>query len=471
MTSGLAPKKIILASPWIFTAAVGILLGIVLIFAVDNLRREEQRLTENLFSRGQEVIRMVEVGARSTAMRMAAPDPLHFQHLLEQTDGEESILYVAVVDQRGQVLAHSNPELVGDLLPFPLPPEGPAPNLDQVRPGPAAHRLLPATDSTPEIFEVYAPFTPWAGRGRHWRNLRERNLLPPQMGRMMNSSPPLFTDSQFRLILVGLDMSGGKEVINRNRRHIFFISLALLLAGIGGWTALLALQGYRKEMEREVQRHEHLVSLGKMAAGVAHEVRNPLSSIKGLATLLGQRFPAGDRDQDTARLLIDEVERLNRSIGELLNYARPLPLKRQPVNLNLLLESSLKLVAADAQALRVKLDFSPNPELPQPRLDPDRITQVLLNLYLNALQAMPGGGVLRVRAAADSEGHIRLTISDNGIGIPQPDLTKVTDPYFTTKPDGSGLGLAMVQKIIDEHGGKITITSRENQGTEVTISL
>ncbi|MFH7320953.1 ATP-binding protein [Desulfurivibrio sp. D14AmB] len=489
----LAPQKFILASPWIFTAAVAILLGIILVFAVDNMRREQRQATESLFNRGQAVIRLVEAGTRSTMMRMAFPDPLQFQHLLEQTGQEESILYIAVVDHRGLILAHSDPELVGTQLPFSLPgQEGfPAANGEPPFPSPApAYRLLTETAFPARVFEVYAPFNPLA-RGRHWREQAELNQAQrPRMGHMgmgpMGSGgrlgqegvgtegiPAIFARGELRLILVGLDMKAEEAVINRNRRHIFFISLALLLAGIGGWTALLAIQGYRKEMEREVQKHEHLVALGKMAAGVAHEVRNPLSSIKGLATLLGNRFPADDPDRDTARLLVSEVERLNRSIGELLDYARPLPLNRRPCDLNQLLQNSLKLVAADAKALKVELEFTAAPQLPTADLDPDRITQVLLNLYLNALQAMPQGGVLRVRAEATGggAGRVRLVISDTGQGIAPADLPRITDPYFTTKPDGSGLGLAMVRKIIDEHGGQMTIASREHQGTTVTITL
>ncbi|MFU8818219.1 MAG: ATP-binding protein [Desulfurivibrio sp.] len=490
----LAPQKFILASPWIFTAAVGILLGIILVFAVDNMRREQRQLTENLFNSGQGVIRMVEAGTRSTMMRMAAPDPLQVQHLIEQTGEEQSILYIAVVDRRGLILAHSDPELVGATLPFPLPGQTAAATggTEPAAVTTPAYRLLTETGFAPRVFEVYAPFNPLAARGRHWREQRGSDQLqrprgghmgpmgpmgpasrPGQAGAEPEPTSALFAEPHDRLILVGLDMSAEEAVISRNRRHIFFISLALLLAGIGGWTALLAIQGYRKEMEREVQKHEHLVTLGKMAAGVAHEVRNPLSSIKGLATLLGNRFPAGDRDHDTARLLVNEVERLNRSIGELLDYARPLPLNRRLCDLNRLLQNSLKLVAADADALKVRLELTPAPALPPFALDPDRITQVLLNLYLNALQAMPQGGVLRVRAEAapDAAGRIRLVISDDGCGIAEADLPRITDPYFTTKPDGSGLGLAMVQKIIDEHGGKMTIESREHQGTRVTLTL
>ncbi|TBV83456.1 MAG: hypothetical protein EYX74_01460 [Desulfobulbaceae bacterium] len=146
-----------------------------------------------------------------------------------------------------------------------------------------------------------------------------------------------------------------------------------------------------------VQRHERLVALGKMAAGVAHEIRNPLSSIKGLATLLGSRFSEKEQEYEAAGLLISAVARVDRSIGELLNYARPRPLNRRATMLNELLANSVKLIAADAQSLGVDLDYRPETQdfpVPPLLIDADRITKALLNLYLNSLQAVPTGGRL-----------------------------------------------------------------------------
>ncbi len=231
-----------------------------------------------------------------------------------------------------------------------------------------------------------------------------------------------------------------------------------------------------KKLEKEVQRHDRLVVLGKMAAGVAHEVRNPLSSIKGFATLLGSKFKKGSEEQEAANLLVHEAERLNRSITELLNYARPTPLRIAPVDLEKILGDSLKLVSTDAAALGIDIHLEVKPALAgmtsKVRVDPDRLNQVLLNLYLNAMQAMGNGGVLTVSADFEKEtGIVKIVVRDSGSGIPADLLDRVMDPYFTTKADGTGLGLAMVHKIIDEHGGAIRFASREGQGTEVTITL
>ncbi len=143
-----------------------------------------------------------------------------------------------------------------------------------------------------------------------------------------------------------------------------------------------------KRLEKEIQRHDRLVALGKMAAGVAHEVRNPLSSIKGFATLLGSKFKDGSQEHEAADLLVQEAERLNRSITELLNYARPTPLRKESVDLGEIVDQGLKLISSDAQVLGVKTSLDVEPDLPAISVDKDKINQVLLNLYLNGLQAM-----------------------------------------------------------------------------------
>lgn len=227
-----------------------------------------------------------------------------------------------------------------------------------------------------------------------------------------------------------------------------------------------------KNLEEKIRRQDRLVALGKMAAGVAHEVRNPLSSIKGFAALLGSRFSEQSEEKQAAKLLINEVERLNRSISELLTYARPQPLQLSEFAIGPFIDDSLRLIQSDAKVLGVEL--SAEIDLPRPTvmLDRDRLNQVLLNLYLNSLQAMEKGGRLTVRVSQrERPDRIEIRVSDTGSGIKNELLERVTDPYFTTKPGGSGLGLAMVHKLIDEHGGSLRISSREGEGTTVSISL
>jgi len=230
-----------------------------------------------------------------------------------------------------------------------------------------------------------------------------------------------------------------------------------------------------KRLEKEVQRHDRLVALGKMAAGVAHEVRNPLSSIKGFATLLGSRFKEGSREHEASNLLVQEAERLNRSISELLNYARPAALRKEAVDLGEIVDLSLKLISSDAKALGVNISLSVEPDLPLISVDKDKVNQVLLNLYLNGLQAMEqsaAGKELKVSVSHNTEENVLvLEVLDTGCGIPQDELDKVLDPYFTTKSDGTGFGLALAYKIIDEHRGSIRFSSIVGKGTTVTVSL
>jgi len=224
-----------------------------------------------------------------------------------------------------------------------------------------------------------------------------------------------------------------------------------------------------------VRRQDRLAALGKMAAGVAHEVRNPLSSIKGFATLLGSKFKPGSKEQHAAELLVNEAERLNRSITELLNYARPIPLQKARIKVEQFLADSLQLIRADAETLGVSIVLEVSPDLPEIALDPDRMNQVLLNLYLNGLQAMESkghGGILKVVAKQGAQATgIDICISDTGEGISAEHLDQILDPYFTTKPKGTGLGMAIANKIVDEHHGAIGFVSRKGEGTTVTISL
>jgi two-component system sensor histidine kinase HydH len=227
-----------------------------------------------------------------------------------------------------------------------------------------------------------------------------------------------------------------------------------------------------RRLQQEVERTKRLASLGSLAAGVAHEIRNPLSSVKGFATYFREKLKDSPQDRDTATTMIQEVERLDRVIGQLLEFARPSTLKIKPVRVTDLIRHSLKLIEGDARTkgVEVKADLPAN--LPQALMDADRMNQVLLNLYLNAIQAMDGGGVLQVTVSRDDSRKLTtITVSDNGRGIEAADQERIFDPYFTTKADGTGLGLAIVHKILDAHGGSIKVRSQKGAGTTVTMTL
>ncbi|MBW2208234.1 MAG: PAS domain S-box protein, partial [Deltaproteobacteria bacterium] len=227
-----------------------------------------------------------------------------------------------------------------------------------------------------------------------------------------------------------------------------------------------------RRLEQEVERSRRLAAIGNLAAGVAHEIRNPLSSIKGFATYFRERFKDEPQDQNTADTMIQEVERLDRVIGQLLEFARPSGLKIRPVRVDELIEHSLRLVESDARTGGVEVTSTVPADLSPIAMDADRMNQVLLNLYLNAIQAMNKGGTLGVEVTRDEQSkQTRITVADTGPGIDPSDQERIFDPYFTTKPAGTGLGLAIVHKIMEAHGGDVDVYSASNTGTMVTLIL
>lgn len=229
--------------------------------------------------------------------------------------------------------------------------------------------------------------------------------------------------------------------------------------------------GEVRRLQDEIRRKEKLAAIGGLAAGVAHEVRNPLSSIKGIASYFSGKFADDSEDKEMAGVMIEEVDRLSRVISELLEFARPAKLTRKPSNVNELLKHSARLVQQEATAKNVRIQLNLTPDTVEAKVDPDRLIQCFLNLYLNALQAMEKGGQLMIVSSIKRSGNVAVDIRDNGSGISTDDLSKIFDPYFTTKPKGTGLGLAIVQKIIEAHHGQVKVRSAIGQGTVFSITL
>lgn len=226
-----------------------------------------------------------------------------------------------------------------------------------------------------------------------------------------------------------------------------------------------------RRLQDEIRRKEKLAAIGDLAAGVAHEIRNPLSSIKGIASYYKGKFADGSEDKEMAGVMVEETDRLNRVISELLEFARPSKLNLKLSDLNELLKHSALLVQQEAAAKNIQIHLNLTSGSVETEVDPDRLTQCFLNLYLNALQAMKNGGQLAVASATNNDGSVSIDIKDNGSGIPADDLGKIFDPYFTTKPKGTGLGLAIVHKIVEAHQGQIKARSIIGQGTIFSIIL
>jgi two-component system sensor histidine kinase HydH len=238
-----------------------------------------------------------------------------------------------------------------------------------------------------------------------------------------------------------------------------------------GQVLILRDLGEVRRLQDEVRRKEKLAAIGGLAAGVAHEIRNPLSSIKGLASYFKNKFEENSDDKEAAGVMIQEVDRLNRVISELLEFARPTQLNPKSTDINELLEHSVRIIQQEATTKGVTIKLNLSQQQLFAEIDSDRFSQCLLNLYLNAFQAMDNGGQLTIENFITEESLIKIEIKDTGSGIHNEELNKIFDPYFTTKTQGTGLGLAIVHKIIEAHRGEIKVRSVPGHGTVFTIII
>ncbi len=226
------------------------------------------------------------------------------------------------------------------------------------------------------------------------------------------------------------------------------------------------------DLKQEIERSRRLAAVGKLAAGVAHEIRNPLSSIKGFATYFKERYKDVEGDGRTADIMVQEVERLNRSVTQLLEFAKPVSVVARKVPLKDLIDHSVKLVTHDLSQHNIHIKTDILTPMEWVTTDPDRVNQILLNLYLNAIQAMEKGGNLHVIVSETRKGRaIAIEVKDTGKGISPEDLEHIFDPYFTTRSDGTGLGLAMVHSAVEAMGCEIFVSSQEGEGTQFILTI
>ncbi|HOV85746.1 MAG TPA: ATP-binding protein [Syntrophobacteraceae bacterium] len=547
-------------SPWILLGSVCILAGILLILGVKNIHREKEFVERALLSEANVLIRSIEAGSRTGMMGMGWGRRQH-QMLLEETAQQSDVLYVALVNPRGQVVAHSDPRQVGSVLPLEFP-----------RQGETSYRFL---HKEPKSFEVARAYQPW------FRQRGRRGGESCEVGSSSGKDMDLY-------ILVGLDPGPLEEAQRQDLQHTLVLFSVMFLVGAAGFVSLVWAHHYRtarcslkdiqaftstlvnqmpvglvatdlegrieraneaarnllrpgggsvegnireypsflpvvqrlgneqemveqeilcgssgrepvpllvnaahirdgegrkagfvflladmrnvKQLEEQLRRNERLAGLGRLAAGVAHEIRNPLSSIKGFATILAGRSGEDERSHKIAHAMVQEVERLNRVVTELLDFARPTELHKRPTACRELIENSLRLVEGDAGKQGVRVESRVEPGDLEVELDPDRFSQVLLNLYLNAIEAMETGGTLRVEVLREAQAAV-FRITDTGSGIFPESLPHVFDPYFTTKPRGVGLGLANVHKFVEAHGGEVEVESTPGRGTRFAVRL
>lgn len=595
MKKWLSRPKFIYVSPWLLAAATGLLVLIVVTFAVSNIQREKRLMLNAMLQKAATLHRVIRSGARASYISdlrrgIWKPDPWqdHVQRIVDHLSDDPDLSFITVVDDKGMVFAHSRHDMCGQQLELELPEDLRIKN----HKGPFIYRVV-REKKFGRFFEVirsFTPFQPILPRiPLSLQELHKRFSMPFGFGSFRK-------DSRAYYLIVALDMKGYDRALGRLRFQVVMLSLAMLLVGVGGWLSLAAVQGYRvsrkalheikaftgllvsklpvgiiatdtrgrittwnhaiaqligveatqaigkktkellppmlagffstsgvhsdssdeqsgrevrlvvlgdevvlnchhlvisdrtgepegevllisnmtdlKNLEKKMRETERLAAVGRMAAGVAHEVRNPLSSVKGLALLLQGKFPPKSNEHETATLLIQEVERMNRTISELLSFARPTALNLTNVDVGELLERQVRLMEADAasEGITFTLDLAENLQLIT--ADQDRLNQVFINILLNAVQAMTAGGEIIVSACANMNSKIiTISFADTGSGMKKETLKQVFFPYFTTRTNGTGIGMALSQKVIADHGGTIHVQSVPGQGTTVTIEL
>lgn len=558
-------------SPWLIIGLAVVLALVIMVLAIRNTAREKEFVSQSLLDRGNALIWALEAGTRTWMGMQNENNAL--QLLMAETVKQPGVVYLAVADKDGNIIAYSSnvaldkPTISGD-----LPGSGPASNSMQWR--------IKNTGDL-QIFEAYRLFEPLVTGGAHH-----------MQGNMGSGGQPrnqaLYDGA---VVLVGLDQGPYAKALADDFRNNVLTALILGLLGFAGFISLFWAHNYRrsrrllkdsqalaaevvtslplglitsdtggkvgivnataltmlgltrkqvqnqplaqiagldldkistalkrgekiigqeivlktatgrekpislsasgitnedglflghlfilhdttevKRLQNEVKRNERLTALGNLAAGVAHEIRNPLSSIKGLATY----YIAGKEQTgvaDAARTMIEEVDRLNGVVSELLDFARPTAITKTPQDIKLLVRDALRLVGPDLQAKQIRTEVIQLDALPPVMVNPEKLTQALLNLFINAVQAMKPGGRLQVTIRNNGGGDFSIAVKDSGCGIAEDVQAALFTPYFTTKPDGTGLGLAIVDQIVEAHGGIISITSAPAAGSTFTITL
>jgi signal transduction histidine kinase len=229
--------------------------------------------------------------------------------------------------------------------------------------------------------------------------------------------------------------------------------------------------------DAEMLQAEHLATMGELAAGVAHEIRNPLAGIAGAIEIISKDFPKDHPDREVMEDLRQEVRRIEKVLNDLLAYAKPKPPQFGRADLKDTFARALQLARQQTGSKNVEFSIQVPPDLPAFRMDSEQLHQVLLNLVLNAVQAIEREGKITIAAKVDAPGGpgqadlVEISVTDTGVGVPPESLERIFRPFYTTKRGGTGLGLSLCRRIIRQHGGTFTVESKLGKGSRFIIRL
>ena len=289
-------------------------------------------------------------------------------------------------------------------------------------------------------------------------------------GKQISEKETRFRQKNGQVITVSMDAAPINDASNQ------FQGITLLFRDI---TELV-------QLREQMNRIERLALVGELAAGIAHEIRNPLGGIKTAAQVLRDSFTEEDVESQLIDRIIREVDKANKLLKEFFKFARPTPPQFAPVDIEMIIDGVYLLLAPRLKKQNIKFVENAEPHLPQVYVDETQIEQVILNLFMNAIDAMPEGGTFQVRISrrtipmveesltldkSPQLEYVLVEISDTGTGIPERILPKIFNPFFTTKKDGVGLGLSICSRLVEENHGKIDVMSELGKGTTFFIAL
>jgi len=442
----------------LYLTALAILLVVLLLLVFisvstyRNLNRERSAAMQTVRRQALTLINALEAGARAgMMMQMAGKDAIG--NLVHEIGRSGDVNYLYLVNAGGEVVHHSIPSLEGTRALW-------RPDFDWA--GDVRTRVRRLADGV-HVYEVATPFVPM---GSH-----PAATLPSSR----NPSAGSQTHSHARAtVYLGMTMAAYEAARQSDLQHAMIMGGIVLALGGGVIYFFIVIRSYYR-LEEQVQRTEKLAAVGRLAAGVAHEIRNPLSSIRGFAYLLGRGHGKETPEREYADVMVREIDRINRVVTDLLNFSRPMTVEPEITMLPDLIDHVVSLVSADAKKQGIEIQIDCEPGTPVMTLDPNQIAQALLNLMLNAINAIERGGAVDIRTSPLNEGAgVEIQVTDNGPGIDPDVQDKIFEPFYTTRERGTGLGLAMVRKIAENHNGAIRLESPppgKSSGTRFTLSL
>ncbi len=471
---------------WLPFVATSLILLVVVVFITDyNMAKSELVIGSQVAERGKRTILLYEAIASGEIQLDKSIDQ---QDLIANLGNQDDFLFLAITDGEGKFLAHSDPKKRGTHIS--------TPHLVRAKPSFMTRiiSLLPHADKEgtnwgfveidgERLFLVHRIFSESVEQGK----IRTKH---PEINKTLEKY-------NVRHVFAAIQPSPLQNALMKYRKTSFVMAswvigisffalcfLMFLYRAVNGRkrmsvaeSTIVAMHEEVQRLEAEIQKQEKLVAIGNLAAAVAHEIRNPLSSIKGYATYFASIFPKESANQKTAQIIISEVERVNLVIGDLIGVSRPTDIKTESVSIKSIITATVQLLSQDAKQLGIELNILGTDSVIF--VDPYRLRQALINIILNAIEAFKEKDFIdKMTEAAkvdivlsDTKTHVNIDIIDNGPGIDETILRRIFDPYFTTKNRGTGLGLVNSYKIIEAHAGSLTVKSEEEKGTTFSIKI